>query len=137
MSIVNDTGVYFDPYDVDINADPYPRTHASATKRRSTTTSGTTSGHCRGMPMSSARELADVLEHPKRHPRHHQGGRGAAPRVLLFEDPPIHTMHRGLMSRVFTARHGGTRGPGPRVLHRCLDPLVGSGGFDIVAELVR
>ena len=24
MAIVDDTGVYFDPYDVDINADPYP-----------------------------------------------------------------------------------------------------------------
>ena len=24
MSIVNDTDVYFDPYDVEINADPYP-----------------------------------------------------------------------------------------------------------------
>ena len=24
MSIVHDTGVYFDPYDVGINADPYP-----------------------------------------------------------------------------------------------------------------
>ena len=24
--------------------------------------------------------------------------------VVLFEDPPVHTMHRGLMSRVFTPR---------------------------------
>ena len=24
MTISHDTGVYFDPYDVDINADPYP-----------------------------------------------------------------------------------------------------------------
>ena len=26
------------------------------------------------------------------------------PGVILFEDPPLHTMHRGLMSRVFTPR---------------------------------
>ena len=60
----------------------------------------------------------------------------AAGTNILFEDPPIHTMHRGLMSRVFTPRRMAALEDQVRaVLRRCLDPLVGSGGFDIIAEL--
>ena len=41
------------------------------------------------------------------------------PGVLIFEDPPVHTMHRGLLSRVFTPRtDGGARAEDPRVLRR-------------------
>ena len=58
------------------------------------------------------------------------------PGVILFEDPPVHTMHRGLMSRVFTPRRMAQLEDQVRQFCvRCLDPLVGSGGFDIVAEL--
>src|SRR5688572_10650135 len=31
-----------------------------------------------------------------------QSGMALPPGVVMFEDPPAHTMHRGLMSRVFT-----------------------------------
>ncbi|HUS60828.1 MAG TPA: cytochrome P450, partial [Acidimicrobiales bacterium] len=56
--------------------------------------------------------------------------------VVMFEDPPIHTMHRGLMSRVFTPRRMAALEDQVREFCRsCLDPLVGSNGFDIVAEL--
>jgi len=56
--------------------------------------------------------------------------------VIFFEDPPRHTMHRGLMSRVFTPRRMAQLEDQVRAFCvRCLDPLVGSGGFDIVAEL--
>ncbi len=58
------------------------------------------------------------------------------PAVILFEDPPTHTMHRGLMSRVFTPRRmAALEGQVREFCARCLDPLVGSGGFDIIAEL--
>jgi cytochrome P450 len=58
------------------------------------------------------------------------------PAVILFEDPPLHTMHRGLMSRVFTPRRMALLEDQVREFcARSLDPLVGSGGFDIVAEL--
>ena len=33
-----------------------------------------------------------------------QAGVELPPGVILFEDPPAHTIHRGLMSRVFTPR---------------------------------
>ena len=48
----------------------------------------------------------------------------------------MHTMHRGLMSRVFTPRRMAALEDQVREFCvGCLDPLVGSDGFDIVAEL--
>ena len=56
--------------------------------------------------------------------------------VMMFQDPPEHTRLRGLMSRVFTPRRmAELEDQIRRYCVRCLDPLVGSGGFDIIAEL--
>ena len=56
--------------------------------------------------------------------------------MILFEDPPAHTMHRGLMSRVFTPRRMAALEDQVRdFCVSCLDPLVGSDGFDIITEL--
>ena len=56
--------------------------------------------------------------------------------VILFEDPPVHTMHRGLMSRVFTPRRMAALEDQVRdYCISCLDPLVGSDRFDIITEL--
>jgi cytochrome P450 len=55
--------------------------------------------------------------------------------VLLFEDPPVHTTHRGVMSRVFTPkRMAALEDQVRQYCAGCLDPLVGSGGFDIITE---
>jgi cytochrome P450 len=135
---VSDTGVNYDPYDVDINADPYPTyarlreeapiyhnerydfwalsRHADVEKalldwRRFSNTRS---------------DILDII----------RSGVELPSGVLLFEDPPVHTMHRGLMSRVFTPRRMAALEDQVRAFcARCLDPLVGSGGFDIVAEL--
>ena len=49
------------------------------------------------------------------------------PGVLIFEDPPVHTMHRGLLSRVFTPRKMHALEPQVREFcARSLDPLVGA-----------
>ena len=56
--------------------------------------------------------------------------------VVLFEDPPLHTMHRGLMSRVFTPRRMQELEEQVRAFcATCLDPLVGTDRFDFVADL--
>jgi cytochrome P450 len=58
------------------------------------------------------------------------------PGVMMFQDPPMHTMLRGLMSRVFTPRRmAAIEDQIRRFCVRCLDPHVGSDGFDIIAEL--
>ena len=56
--------------------------------------------------------------------------------MILMEDPPIHDVHRGLMSRVFTPRKMNAIEPKVREFcARTLDPLVGAGGFDFVRDL--
>jgi cytochrome P450 len=58
------------------------------------------------------------------------------PGTLIFEDPPVHTIHRSLLSRVFTPRRMAALEPQVRELcARSLDPLVGTGGFDFIADL--
>ncbi|WP_439644633.1 cytochrome P450 [Gordonia soli] len=58
------------------------------------------------------------------------------PGVLIFEDPPIHDIHRKLLSRMFTPRK--IFGLEPQIREFCaasLDPLVGTGNFDFVKDL--
>src|SRR5206468_6216424 len=58
------------------------------------------------------------------------------PGTLIFEDPPAHTVHRRLLSRVFTPRRVAALEPQIRAFcARSLDPLLGGGGFDFVADL--
>jgi cytochrome P450 len=57
------------------------------------------------------------------------------PGTLIFEDPPAHTAHRSLLSRVFTPRRVSALEPSIREFcARSLDPLVGSKEFDLIAD---
>ncbi len=65
-----------------------------------------------------------------------QSGIAPLPGNILMEDPPIHDIHRGLLSRVFTPRRMNALED--KVRQFCavsLDPLVGSDGFDFIADL--
>jgi cytochrome P450 len=138
MSVRNDAAVYFDPYDVDINADPYP-TYARLREEAPvyhnerydfwalSRHEDVQAAMVNWQTFSSTR--SDILDIIK-------AGVELPPGVILFEDPPVHTRHRGLMSRVFTPRRMAQLEDQVRQFCvRCLDPLVGGGGFDIVAEL--
>ena len=58
------------------------------------------------------------------------------PGVILFEDPPIHDVHRHVLSKVFTPRRMEAIEPLTRAFCvRALDPLVGSGRFDFIENL--
>jgi cytochrome P450 len=58
------------------------------------------------------------------------------PGNLIFEDPPAHDVHRKLLSRVFTPRRISALEPKIREFcARSLDPLVGAGEFDFIADL--
>ena len=58
------------------------------------------------------------------------------PGTLIFEDPPIHTIHRRLLSRVFTPKRVAAIEPQIRdFCARSLDPLLGADGFDLIADL--
>ena len=65
-----------------------------------------------------------------------QAGIEMPPGTLIFEDPPIHTVHRSLLSRVFTPKKMEALEPKIREFCvRSLDPLVGAGGFDFVRDI--
>jgi cytochrome P450 len=138
MSTVEATEVYYDPYDVDINADPYP-TYARLREEAPVYHNErydfwVLSRHADvekalldWQTFSNTR--SDILDIIK-------AGVDLPSGVILFEDPPVHGMHRGLMSRVFTPRRMAALEDQVREFCvRCLDPLVGSSGFDIIAEL--
>jgi cytochrome P450 len=56
--------------------------------------------------------------------------------VVMFEDPRVHTLHRGLLSRVFTPkRMNALEDQVRRFCVACLDPIVGSDRFDFVVDL--
>lgn len=57
------------------------------------------------------------------------------PGTVIFEDPPTHAIHRGLISRVFTPRR--VSGLEPEIRRLCaslLDPVRDVGVFDFVAD---
>ena len=138
MTIGSDTGVYYDPFDAGINADPYPtfrrlRDEAPiyynepydvwALARHADVERGLVDWQT----FSNAR--GDILEII-------QSGMELPTGVVLFEDPPLHTMHRGLMSRVFTPkRMNALEGKVLEFCAGCLDPLAGADTFDFVADL--
>ena len=65
-----------------------------------------------------------------------QSGIEMPPGTVIFEDPPTHNIHRGLLVRVFTPR--AVSALEPRIREYCaraLDPLVGADGFDMMAAL--
>ncbi len=65
-----------------------------------------------------------------------KSGMEIPPGTLIFEDPPIHNIHRNLLSRVFTPRKVLALEPQIREFTaRCLDPIVGTGKFDFVNDL--
>jgi cytochrome P450 len=58
------------------------------------------------------------------------------PGTVIFEDPPSHTIHRALLSRMFTPRRVSALEPTIRRLCAdLLDPHVGAGGFDFIGDL--
>lgn len=133
-----DTVVYYDPYDVGITADPYPtytrlreeapiyyneRYDFWALSRHTDVEKALSNWEV------FSNQRSDILELMKSDFDMPKG-------VMMFEDPPVHTMLRGLMSRVFTPRRmAEVEDQIRQFCIRCLDPLVGSDGFDIIAEL--
>lgn len=130
--------VYYDPWDADLNANPYPMfkrfrdeaplyyndTHDFYAVSRFEDVNRALVDHA---TFSSARGA--VLEIIK-------AGIEIPSGTLIFEDPPIHDIHRNLLSRAFTPRKINALEPTVREFTaRCLDPLVGGDRFDFVTDL--
>ena len=130
--------IYYDPYDFQIDDDPYP-----VWKRMRDEMPLYRNDRYDFFALS---RFADV-EASSRDWETYISGKGTVlemiragittPRgMFIFEDPPIHDLHRGLMSRVFTPRRVAALESRIRAFcARALDPLVGSRGFDFVRDL--
>jgi cytochrome P450 len=130
--------VYYDPYNVEIYTDPYP------VFRRLREESPLY--HNEAYDFHAVSRFDDV-ERGLADCETYISGRGVIlelikaniqipPGVLIFEDPPVHTVHRSLLSRVFTPRKVAALEPKIREFcARSLDPLIGAGRFDFVADL--
>ena len=136
VSAAND--VYFDPYDVELNADPYPmfrrlreeaplyynEQHDFYALSRFSDVDDAIVDY---QTFSSARGA--IIELIRANLEMPSG-------VLIFEDPPIHDIHRKLLSRMFTPRKINDLEPKIREFcARSLDPLVGTDHFDFVGDL--
>src|SRR5262249_7486598 len=65
-----------------------------------------------------------------------KSGMEIPPGTVLMEDPPSHPRHRGLLARMFTPKRVSALEPEIRTLCvELLDPMVGSGGFDLAEVL--
>ncbi|MEZ0052667.1 cytochrome P450 [Mycobacterium sp. MAA66] len=137
MSVETTSDVYFDPYDVGINRDPYPvfrrlREEAPlyynqqfdfyALSRYDDVNKALVDHETFSSARGAIIELIKAdIEIPS----------GA----LIFEDPPIHDIHRKLLARMFTPRKINALEPKIREFcARALDPLVGGGKFDFITD---
>jgi cytochrome P450 len=130
--------VYHDPYKVEITANPYPvfkrlRDEAPlyyneeydfyAVSRFDDIERGLKDRET----FSSARGA--IVEVIKANP-------DFPPGLLIFSDPPSHTVYRQLLQRMFTPKRlTALEATVREVSAQCLDPFVGSDGFDFIAHL--
>jgi len=130
--------VYYDPYDVEIGADPYPvfqRLREEAPlyyneEHDFYALSRYEDNHQALLnPKAFSSSRGDILEII-------QANMEIPPGTFIFEDDPAHAVHRGLLSRVFTPKR--MLGLEPQMREFCarsLDPLVGGDRIDFVADL--
>ena len=131
-------GPYYDPNDVAIDKDPYPVWKRLRDEQ----------------PLSynekhdfCALSRFDDVETYQKDWRRYTSSRGtllepikagvqAPPGTITFEDPPAHEPHRALLTSAFTPRRIAALEP--KVCGYCarsLDPLLGKGRFDFIADI--
>jgi cytochrome P450 len=138
MALRSGSEVYYDPYDFEIDADPHP-----IWKRLRDEAPLYYNARYDFFALSRFDDVEPALLNWETY----RSGRGSVLEmiranievpagIILFEDPPVHDVHRGLLSRVFTPKKMNAIEPLVRAFcARTLDPLVGAGGFDFIADL--
>jgi len=138
LAFVFVSDVYYDPYDFEIDSDPYPiwrrlrdeqplyynDKHDFWAVTRWDDVEAALKDH--GRLISSHGTILELIKANIEMP----------PGMVIFDDPPSHTAYRGLMSRVFTPRK--MNAIEPEVRRYCqveLDALDGATEFDIVEVL--
>ncbi|OBB19962.1 cytochrome [Mycolicibacterium elephantis] len=138
QKVETEAELYYDPYNIDLNMNPYAvfarlreeaplyynDTHDFYALSRYDDVNKAVIDH--ETFISGRGALLEIIK----------SGMEIPPGTLIFEDPPIHNIHRNLLSRVFTPRKVLALEPQIREFTaRCLDPLVGTDRFDFVNDL--
>ncbi|MFC3962240.1 cytochrome P450 [Nocardia jiangsuensis] len=130
--------VYYDPYDVELNADPFPMFK----RLRDQLPLYYNEKHDFYAISRWADVNAALIDHAT-----YSSAKGAIielikadieipPGVVIFEDPPIHDIHRGLLSRMFTPRK--IQALEAQIRQYCVDslePHVGTGKLDFITDI--
>lgn len=130
--------VYYDPYDFEIDADPHP-----IWKRLRDEQPLYHNAKYDFFALSRFEDVQPCLVDWRTYSSAKgtvlellKSGFEIPPGSIIFEDPPGHDLHRGLLARVFTPRKMNALEPQIRKFcARTLDPLVGAGGFDFIHDL--
>ncbi|MGV0870796.1 cytochrome P450 [Mycolicibacterium sp. XJ879] len=137
MTGASTVDLYYDPFDFAIDDDPYPvwkrmrdevplyyneKYNFYALSRYDDVAQGL---HDWDTYRSGKGTTLDVI----------MSGVEVPPGVILFEDPPLHDLHRRVLSRVFTPRRMEAVEPLTRQFCvRALDALAGSSRFDVIGD---
>lgn len=138
MTITNSSDIYYDPFDKAIDVDPHP-----LWRRMRDETPLYRNEKYDFFALSRYDDVEKALVDWDTY----RSGKGSTleiimagmdipPGLILMEDPPIHDLHRGLLSRVFTPKAMNAIEPKVREFcARTLDPLMNADGFDFIADL--
>jgi cytochrome P450 len=133
-----ESDVYYDPYDFEIDTDPYPIWRRLRDEQPL---------YYNERYDFFAVSRFDDVDQCSRDWETYISGKGTLleiiksgyempPGSIIFEDPPTHHIHRRLLSRVFAPSKIADLEP--KIREFCahsLDPLVEKGGFDFIADL--
>ena len=137
MTGANTTDLYYDPFDFDIDDDPYP-----IWRRMRDETPLYHNEKYNFYALSRYDDVARELHNWDTY----RSGKGTTmdiimsdipvpPGVILFEDPPLHDIHRRLLSKVFTPRRmEGIEHLVRQYCVRALDALAGQSRFDLISD---
>jgi cytochrome P450 len=130
--------LYWDPYDVDIFANPYPNfdrlredapVYYNEKYNFYAVSRFDDAEKCLMDRDTYSSKYGSVLEFIS-------GKAHFPPPIFIFHDPPVHTAYRGLVARVFTpAKMYALDNQVRDYCAKALDPLIGTGKFDFVQDL--
>jgi cytochrome P450 len=138
MTTIAPDEIYYDPYDSELQLAPYPIFR----RMREEAPLYYNEQH----DFYAVSRFADVDNVLKDHGAYSSARGGILelikanielpPGVFIFEDPPIHTAHRAILSRVFTPKKMNALEPKVRAFcAKVLDPLIGTDQLDFVLDL--
>ncbi|MET7770018.1 cytochrome P450 [Nocardia sp. NPDC005366] len=137
MTETHAVDLYYDPYDFEIDANPYP-----VWKRLRDEAPLYYNDKHDFYALSRYEDVAAALPDWETF----RSGRGTVadvifsgaeipPGIILWEDPPIHDVHRKLLAKVFSPRRMlGIESQVRNFCARALDPMVGAREFDVIAD---